>query len=140
MDPWTAETPRLYTVTVATPAESRTVRAGFRRVEVRDGNLLVNGRAIQLRGVNHHEFHPERGRAVTGADLEDNIRTMKQHNVNALRTSHYPPSVRLLDLCDEYGLWVVDECDIETHGFLHQDEEHGEWFAPWRSIPSAAGS
>ncbi|WP_083449518.1 glycoside hydrolase family 2 TIM barrel-domain containing protein [Actinoplanes rectilineatus] len=135
-EPWTAETPRLYTVTVSTAAETRTLRVGFRRVEVRDGNLLVNDRAVQLRGVNHHEFHPERGRAVTPADLEANIRTMKRHNVNAVRTSHYPPSPRLLDLCDEYGLWVVDECDIETHGFLHQDEEHGAWTAPWKSNPS----
>jgi beta-galactosidase len=137
VDPWTAETPRLYSVTVSTPAETRTVRVGFRRVEVRDGQLLVNGRAIMLRGVNHHEFHPDRGRAVTAEDLEANVRLMKQHNVNAVRTSHYPPSAHLLDLCDEHGLWVVDECDLETHGFFELDETNTYIDPRWTSNPSA---
>jgi beta-galactosidase len=137
VEPWTAETPRLYSVTVASPAETRTVRVGFRRVEVREGRLLVNGRPIMLRGVNHHEFHPERGRAVTAADLEANIRLMKQHNVNALRTSHYPPSPHLLELCDEHGLWVVDECDLETHGYFELDERNNYIDPRWASNPSA---
>ena len=136
VEPWTAETPRLYSVKVSTPAETRTVRVGFRRVEVRDGNLLVNGTAIMLRGVNHHEFHPDRGRAVTAEDLETNIRLMKQHNVNAVRTSHYPPSAHLLDLCDEHGLWVVDECDIETHGFFELDETNSYIDPRWTGNPS----
>jgi beta-galactosidase len=137
VEPWTAETPRLYSVMVATPTETRTVRVGFRRVEVRDGQLLVNGRAIMLRGVNHHEFHPERGRAVTADDLEANVRLMKQHNVNAVRTSHYPPSAHLLDLCDEHGLWVVDECDLETHGYFELDENNTYIDPRWTSNPSA---
>jgi beta-galactosidase len=137
VEPWTAETPRLYTVTVSTPAETRTVRVGFRRVEVRDGHLLVNGTAIMLRGVNHHEFHPDRGRAVTADDLEANIRLMKQHNVNAVRTSHYPPSAHLLDLCDEHGIWVVDECDLETHGYFELDEANNYIDPRWTNNPSA---
>lgn len=136
VEPWTAETPRLYDVTVATSAETRTLRVGFRRVEVSGGQLRVNGRAIMLRGVNRHDFHPDRGRAVTAADMEADIRTMKRHNVNALRTSHYPPSPHLLDLCDEYGLWVIDECDLETHGFMELDETNDYIDPHWTNNPS----
>ena len=137
VEPWSAEFPRLYSVSISSPSESRILRVGFRRVEVRDGSLLVNGVVITLRGVNHHEFHPERGRAVTAEDLATNIRMMKQHNVNAVRTSHYPPSTALLDLCDEHGLWVVDECDIETHGFFEQDPDNTYIDPRWTSNPSA---
>src|SRR5581483_4242521 len=82
---------------------------------------------ILLRGVNRHEWHPERGRAVTRETMLHDVLLMKRHNVNAVRTSHYPPHPDFLDLCDEYGLWVIDECDLETHGF----EEEG-----WRGNPS----
>lgn len=75
--PWNAEVPRLYDLDVRTPTESVLIRIGFRRVEVRNGQLLVNDRAVQLRGVSHHDFHPERGRALTRADLEADVRTMK---------------------------------------------------------------
>jgi beta-galactosidase len=77
----------------------------------------VNGRPVLLRGVNRHEFHPELGRAVTEEVMRDDIVLMKTHNINAVRTSHYPPHPRFLELCDEYGLYVIDECDLETHGF-----------------------
>lgn len=136
VEPWTAETPRLYDVTVASETETRVVRVGFRRIEVRDGLLLVNGRRILFRGVNHHDFHPERGRALSREDLEADIKTMKAHNVNAVRTSHYPPSPYLLDLCDEYGLWVVDECDLETHGFFEQDPANTYIDPRWTNNPS----
>nr|WP_246211710.1 glycoside hydrolase family 2 TIM barrel-domain containing protein [Phytoactinopolyspora alkaliphila] len=127
VEPWTAETPRLYEGQVVTPAELISLRIGFRRVVIEDGMLKVNGRRILFRGVNRHEFHPDRGRALTEQDMLDDVLLMKRHNINAVRTSHYPPHPRFLELCDEYGLYVIDECDIETHGFV---------FEGWRNNPS----
>lgn len=118
--PWTAETPQLYDLVVSTAAGSVTTKVGFRRVEIVDGVFRVNGNRVLLRGVNRHEFHPDRGRALNRDDMLADILILKQHNVNAVRTSHYPPHPGFLDLCDEYGLYVVDECDLETHGFHPQ--------------------
>jgi beta-galactosidase len=119
VQPWSAEVPRLYDLQVVSAGERVELRVGFRTVRIEDGLLTVNGRRVLLRGVNRHEFHPDRGRAVTEQDMLDDVLLMKRHNVNAVRTSHYPPHPRFLDLCDEYGLYVVDECDLETHGFVH---------------------
>ena len=127
VEPWSAERPRLYTATVSTGTESATVRIGFRTVQVSDGVLTVNGRRVLFRGVNRHEFHPDRGRALSVEDMLEDVLLMKQHNINAVRTSHYPPDPRFLDLCDEYGLYVIDECDLETHGFGQVD---------WRDNPA----
>ncbi len=126
VEPWSAETPRLYAATVGTEEEQVELRIGFRRVEVSGGLLQVNGRRVQFRGVNRHEWNPDRGRAVTAEDMRTDVLLMKQHNVNAVRTSHYPPHPDFLDLCDEFGLYVVLECDLETHGF----EPNG-----WRGNP-----
>ncbi len=125
--PWTAETPRLYRGTLTTAAERIDIRIGFRTVTFGDGQLRVNGRRVQFRGVNRHEWHPEHGRAVPRETMLADVLLMKQHNINAVRTSHYPPHPAFLDLCDEYGLWVVDECDLETHGFI---------FVGWQGNPS----
>jgi beta-galactosidase len=119
VQPWSAEVPRLYDLQVVTPTERVDLRVGFRTVRISDGLLTVNGNRVLLRGVNRHEFHPDRGRAVTEQDMLDDVLLMKRHNINAVRTSHYPPHPRFLELCDEYGLYVVDECDLETHGFVH---------------------
>ncbi|MEV0643761.1 glycoside hydrolase family 2 TIM barrel-domain containing protein [Phytomonospora sp. NPDC050363] len=127
VEPWTAETPRLYQVAVSTASERVELKAGFRTVAITGGVLTVNGRRILLRGVNRHEFDPDRGRALTEETMRLDLDLMKRHNVNAVRTSHYPPHPRFLELCDEYGFWVVDECDFETHGF----EENG-----WRRNPT----
>ncbi|MFG3254994.1 glycoside hydrolase family 2 TIM barrel-domain containing protein [Streptomyces sp. NPDC048172] len=118
VEPWTAETPRLYEGELATEGERVPLRVGFRTAVVEDGLFKVNGRRVLLRGVNRHEFHPETGRAVDEATMRHDLELMKRHNVNAVRTSHYPPHPAFLDLCDELGLWVIDECDLETHGFL----------------------
>ncbi|PGH52038.1 glycoside hydrolase family 2 TIM barrel-domain containing protein [Streptomyces sp. Ru87] len=135
VEPWSAEVPRLYEgelVTSADPAapgsggERVPLRIGFRTVAVADGVLKVNGRRVLFRGVNRHEFHPEHGRAVDRRTMAEDVRLMKQHNINAVRTSHYPPHPAFLDLCDELGLYVVDECDLETHGFHAVD---------WRGNP-----
>jgi beta-galactosidase len=115
--PWTAETPYLYGAVVETKDERVTLRMGFRTVRIVDGVLTVNGRRVLLRGANRHEFHPDLGRVVPHETMRQDIVLMKRHNLNAVRTSHYPPHPAFLDLCDELGLWVVDECDLETHGF-----------------------
>lgn len=117
VEPWTAEQPRLYDATLTTEGETVPFRVGFRRVGIEDGLLKVNGRRILFRGVNRHEFHPDTGRTVDTATMRRDLELMKQHNINAVRTSHYPPHPAFLDLCDELGLWVIDECDLETHGF-----------------------
>ncbi|MFF2040868.1 glycoside hydrolase family 2 TIM barrel-domain containing protein [Kitasatospora sp. NPDC058170] len=117
VESWTAETPRLYTAELATPGERIPLRIGFRTVAVEDGVLKVNGRRILFRGVNRHEFHPDTGRTVDRDTMRTDLLLMKQHNINAVRTSHYPPHPAFLDLCDELGFWVMDECDLETHGF-----------------------
>ncbi|MEU4794912.1 glycoside hydrolase family 2 TIM barrel-domain containing protein [Streptomyces sp. NPDC023327] len=117
VEPWTAETPRLYDGVLATAGERVPLRIGFRTVAVEDGLIKVNGRPILFRGVNRHEFHPETGRALDADTMRADVLLMKRHNINAVRTSHYPPHPAFLDLCDELGLWVVDECDLETHGF-----------------------
>ncbi|MER8061665.1 MULTISPECIES: glycoside hydrolase family 2 TIM barrel-domain containing protein [unclassified Streptomyces] len=115
--PWSAEEPRLYDGVLATAGERVPLRIGFRTVEVADGLLRVNGRPVLFKGVNRHEWHPERGRALDPGTMRADVLLMKRHNINAVRTSHYPPHPAFLDLCDEYGLWVIDECDLETHGF-----------------------
>jgi beta-galactosidase len=116
--PWSAECPNLYDGVLDSGGERVALRIGFRRVEIVDGVLRVNGRRVLLRGVNRHEFDPDHGRAIGEDTMRRDVLLMKRHNLNAVRTSHYPPHPRFLELCDEYGLYVVDECDLETHGFL----------------------
>jgi beta-galactosidase len=114
VEPWSAERPRLYECVVATASERVIVPVGFRRVSIEDDLLLVNGHRVLLRGVNRHEFDPDCGRAVSEEVMRRDIVLMKAHNINAVRTSHYPPHPLFLALCDEYGLYVMDECDLET--------------------------
>ncbi|NBM20017.1 glycoside hydrolase family 2 TIM barrel-domain containing protein, partial [Streptomyces sp. GC420] len=121
VEPWTAERPRLYDAELVTAGERVALRIGFRSVYVEDGVIKVNGRRILFRGVNRHEFHPEQGRALDLDTMRRDLHLMKRHNINAVRTSHYPPHPAFLDLCDELGLWVIDECDLETHGFVDLD-------------------
>ncbi|MGC4985492.1 glycoside hydrolase family 2 TIM barrel-domain containing protein [Streptomyces sp. DT193] len=118
--PWTAETPRLYDGELVTEGERVPLRVGFRTVELADGLIKVNGRALLFKGVNRHDWHPEKGRALDPETMLADVLLMKRHNINAVRTSHYPPHPAFLDLCDTYGLWVIDECDLETHGFTEQ--------------------
>ncbi len=117
VEPWSAESPRLYDGQLASAGERVALRIGFRTVAVRDGLLTVNGRRVLFRGANRHEFHPDLGRAVGEDVMLADVLLMKRHNLNAVRTSHYPPHPRFLELCDSYGLYVIDECDLETHGF-----------------------
>ncbi len=127
VEPWSAETPRLYDATLATASETVSVRLGFRRVRADGGVLTLNGRPIMLRGVNRHEHDPDRGRVHTTELARRDLVLMKQHNINAVRTSHYPPHPEFLDLTDELGLYVIDECDLETHEYE---------YVSWRGNPS----
>jgi beta-galactosidase len=125
VEPWSAESPRLYRGSLASQDELIELSIGFRRVAIVNDILTVNGRRVQFHGVNRHEFDPDRGRAITKETMLHDVILMKQHNINAVRTSHYPPHPHFLDLCDEYGLYVIDECDLETHGFLLTRSEGG---------------
>lgn len=118
---WSAETPNLYTLNVTTSkggkaSESFSHRFGFRKVEMKNGQFLVNGSAVIIRGVNRHEHDPETGRTITEESMIKDIEIMKQFNINAVRCSHYPNIERWYELCDEYGLFLVDEANLETHG------------------------
>ena len=115
---WTAEAPNLYHLLVSLDSEQYiSQRIGFRQVEMKDGLIKVNGKRIVFRGVNRHEHHPKFGRTVPLEFLKQDLLTMKRHNVNAIRTSHQLNDPRLYDLADEMGFWVMDEADLECHGF-----------------------
>jgi beta-galactosidase/evolved beta-galactosidase subunit alpha len=124
---WTAETPDLYVLLlVLKNAEGDTLevlrdRVGFRTVEIADGRFLVNGKPVMIKGVNRHDHDPDRGKAVSCGSMLHDLRLMKQHNINTVRTAHYPNDPRFLGLCDELGLYVIDETDLECHGFGHTD-------------------
>jgi len=119
---WTAETPFLYCLQLELKKDNRildtvALTLGFRKIEIIDGNFTVNGTAILLNGVNMHDFSSAGGSTVDKAVVEQDIILMKQHNINAVRCSHYPKADYFYDLCDTYGLYVIDEADLESHGF-----------------------
>ena len=122
LKPWTAETPNLYTLVIDLLDNNQQViesvrwRVGFRKVEVKNNQLLVNGKAIMIKGVNYHDHDPYTGHTVTPELVMKDLRLMKTHNINAIRCSHYPKPPFFYDLCDEYGFYVIDEANIESHG------------------------
>jgi beta-galactosidase len=122
VEKWSAESARLYVLVVSlgdrsgTIAEVTALHIGFRKVEIRDRRLLLNGKAIYLKGVNRNEFLPESGYVVTRESMVRDIELMKQHNINTVRTSHYPNCPLWYDLCDRYGLYVIGEANLEAHG------------------------
>lgn len=123
---WSAELPHLYKVVVTlkdpkgNEVESTATRFGFRSVEVRDRMLLVNGKRVLIQGVNRHDHHDTKGKALDRETMRLDAVTMKRHNFNAVRTSHYPNDPYWLDLCDEIGLYCIDEANLESHAFFHQ--------------------
>ena len=123
---WSAETPNLYTVLLTLEDEEGHVlerhsfRHGFRRVEVKDAQLWVNGVSVKLKGVNRHEFNCRTGQVVSREDMLQDVLLMKRNNINAVRASHYPDDPYWYDLCDRYGLYVMDEANVETHGISYR--------------------
>ena len=123
---WSAETPNLYRLAAVLKnsggavLEAKSIRIGFRSVEIRDEKLLVNGRPVLICGVNRHDFDPDGGWAVPPERYREDLSLMKRANINAVRTSHYPDDPLFYDLCDEYGLYVMDEADLESHGVRKQ--------------------
>jgi beta-galactosidase/beta-glucuronidase len=134
---WTAETPNLYTISVELYKDGNVLEAlaskiGFREVEIKNGQVLVNGEAVYFKGVNRHEFEPDNGRAIREASMFQDIKLMKQHNINAVRTAHYPNQTRWYELCNEYGLYVMDEANIESHQLWREDRSpanNSDWKA-----------
>lgn len=124
---WTAETPNLYTLVINYNGEYIAKKFGFRTVSVQNSVLLVNGVAIKLKGVNRHDTNSETGYTVTEEDMKNDLMLMKYNNINCVRTSHYPNPPRFVELCDEYGFYVIDECDFEAHGC---ETAHGWGFNP----------
>lgn len=130
---WSAEKPNLYTLVfylkneAGQLAEARSVKIGFREVEFRDGELFVNGESVLLYGVNRHDHHPVTGKVVTEENMLEDILVMKRFNINAVRTSHYPNNEKWYELCDEYGLYVMDEANIETHGIGGKLSNDASW-------------
>ncbi len=136
---WSAEEPNLYTLLISLKSsngrniESVSFPIGFRSVEIRNKQLLVNGKYVYLKGVNLHEHHPEKGHVLDEETMRKDLFMMKANNINAVRTSHYPQPERWYELCDQYGLYIVDEANIESHGIGYDKDstlaDKPEWAA-----------
>ena len=131
---WTAETPYLYTLLVCpttpnarfTPYEAIPIRVGFRKVEIRNAQFLVNGQPIYIKGADRHEMDPDGGYVVSRERMIQDIKIMKQFNINAVRTCHYPDDPVWYDLCDEYGIYLCAEANQESHGFGYRDDSEAK--------------
>ena len=132
---WSAETPYLYTLKLAlvdkagNTIERAETKVGFRKLEIKDGRFLVNGKQVRLRGVNRHEMDPITGKVMTEERMLQDIMLLKQCNINAVRTCHYPNDTRWYELCDKYGIYVMDEADIEEHGLRGKLASEPSWAA-----------
>ncbi len=121
IEEWSAENPKLYSLILTLTKDGKLIEAirrpiGFKHIKITGNVFTFNNKNIKLLGVNHHDTNPKTGYVMTAEDMEKDVRIFKEYNVNCVRTSHYPPDPIFLDLCDEYGIYVVDEADIETHG------------------------
>ena len=140
---WSAEDPYLYELqlsllnTEGDLIETMNHQVGFRKVEITNGLFKINGKPIMFRGVNRHEWDPVRGRSITELSMIEDIKLMKEHNINAVRASHYPNQERWYELCNQYGLYVVDEANIEAHGMRFHESSFGfitndtTWTSQW---------
>ncbi len=133
---WNAEKPALYDVVLKREGEELKFRIGLRTIEVSNQyELLINGMSVKLHGVNHHDTHQYNGWCQTDEELRKDLLLMKELNMNCVRTAHYPPTPKFMEMCDEIGLYVICETDIETHGFLrrlpnveyHFDMDSNDW-------------
>lgn len=135
---WSAETPNLYRLVITLKSnnieiESEAYNVGFRQVEIKHGQLMLNGKPLLIKGTNRHEFYPDQAYAVSKDAMLHDIKLIKQHNFNAVRCSHYPNNPMWYDLCDEYGLYVVDEANIESHGMFPMSRLSDDplWFSAY---------
>lgn len=118
VQPWSAETPQLYLLLVETEEEVIPIQIGFRRIEIASNRaLLINGQAVKLKGVNRHDSHPTLGYYTPMQHMKQDLLLMKQHNINTIRTSHYPNHPEFYQMCNQLGFYVIDEADLELHGF-----------------------
>ena len=135
---WTAETPELYTLFLTlrdahgAVLETTRQQIGFRQIEIKAQQLWINGVSIKIQGVNRHDTNPDTGHAVTHDNMLQDITLMKRHNINTVRTSHYPNDPHWLELCDKYGMYVIDEADLETHGFGYDAPDIPARVEMWR--------
>lgn len=119
---WNAENPYLYTVVVKGDTEYIPIKVGMREIAISENfELLINGVSVKLKGVNHHDTHPTKGYTMSDEDLRIDLEKMKELNINTIRTSHYPPTPEFLNMCDEMGFYVIDEADLETHGYVSRN-------------------
>ncbi len=118
---WSDEVPMLYTLVINAGSEYIVQRVGFRSVKIKNGVVLINGKKVKARGINRHDSHPILGSAVSFDSMKNDLLIMKRHNINTVRTSHYPNDPRFTELCDALGFYVIDEADIETHGCAYND-------------------
>ncbi len=128
IEPWSAETPKLYDLVIELSDEKNTVqfsgcKIGFRNVKIVGGQLLVNGKPVLLKGVNRHEHDPKTGHVISEESMLKDIQLMKQFNINAVRTSHYPNDPKWYKLCDKYGIYLIDEANIESHGYGYDPDK-----------------
>lgn len=121
---WNAEAPYLYSLYLYAGEEVLQFNTGFRKIETKAGVFMVNDKAIKLKGVNRHDSHPELGQTIPLKHMIKDLMLMKSHNVNTIRTSHYPNDPRFLNLCDEYGFYIIDEADLECHGVNNAGDFH----------------
>ena len=140
VNPWSAECPNLYKLNIVVSDNKKIIDevtnyVGFRRVSIENGTICINGKAVLFNGVNMHDFSPEGGLTVDKTIIEKDIKLMKCHNINAVRCAHYPKASYFYDLCDKYGLYVIDEADLENHGF--EWIEHYKWINEEKSWENA---
>lgn len=141
---WSPELPYLYTLTILLKAEDGSTEAlshkvGFREVEIKNSQVLINGVAVLFKGVNRHEFDPYKGRTLSEASMIQDIQLMKQYNFNAVRTSHYPNDIRWYELCDEYGLFVMGEANVESHDLWMNYNKSPVKYPEWKGAIVARG-
>lgn len=137
---WSAETPVLYKLTIETETELIGEKVGFRAITVEKGVLKINGKNIKFRGVNRHDSYPDTGYAASVDQLKMDLNLMKQHNINAIRTSHYPNQPLFYKLCDEYGFYVIDEGDLEMHGSVEVNNHYNWDWSDYTGIALAASN
>ncbi|HIJ70495.1 MAG TPA: hypothetical protein HPP87_03930 [Planctomycetes bacterium] len=130
---WSAEQPNLYTLVLTLVddkgkiVEAKSCKVGFREIEIKNKTLYINGKKVKLYGVNRHESHPDYGDTIPLESMLQDIKLLKQCNINAVRTSHYPDDPKWYDLCDKYGIYLIDETNIETHGTIGYLTNRSEW-------------